>query len=139
MPKIVIQKWYRRIMCVKGKVLKKLGNLKIMIGVIEMANAVFLNLYKLKKGVNVEDFKVVAKRLVDEEISKNKGFVSSTLMVDGDSWVDTIVFETKDDLVAFEEGAKKPSELANQFYSHINFMAKGNTLKRLLVVNHVDK
>ena len=57
-------------------------------------------------------------------------------MVDGDTWVDTIVFETKEDLTAFEEGAKKPSELANEFYSFINFMAKGNTMKRLSVVNH---
>jgi len=104
-----------------------------------MKNAVFLNVYKLKKGADVEDFKAAVKRLVEDEISKAKGFVSSTLMVDGDTWVDTIVFETKEDLTAFEEGAKKPSALAKEFYSYINFMARGNTMKRLMVVNTFTK
>ena len=103
-----------------------------------MANTVFLNLYKLKKGASIDDFTAAAKELVDEEISKNKGFISSTLMVDGDTWIDTIVFETMEDLATFETNAQEPSELANQFYSYINFMAKGNTMKRLSVVNHCE-
>ena len=103
-----------------------------------MAKAVFLNLYKLKKGANIEDFTTAAKQLVDGEISKSKGFVSSTLMVDGDTWIDTIIFETMEDLTAFEANAKEPSELANQFYSYINFMAKGNTMKRLSIINHCE-
>ena len=101
-----------------------------------MENAVFLNVYKLKKGANVEDFKAASKRLVEEEISQANGFISSTLMVDGDTWVDTIVFETKEDMTAFETAAKNPSALAKEFYSYINFMARGNTMKRLLVVSH---
>ena len=104
-----------------------------------MENAVFLNVYKLKKGANVEDFKAAAKRLVEDEISKARGFISSTLMVDGDTWVDTIVFETKEDMELFEATAKKPSELAKEFYSYINFMAKGNTMKRLSVVSQIGR
>jgi len=103
-----------------------------------MENAVFLNVYKLKKGANVEDFRMAAKRLVGEEISKSTGFISSTLMVDGDTWVDTIVFETREDLIAFETAAKRPSDLVKEFYSYINFMAKGNKMLKLAVVSNFN-
>ena len=98
-----------------------------------MANAVLLNIYKLKKNASTEDFLVAIENLVVDEISKKKGFVSFRLMVDGDTWVDQVTFETMADLVKFEEDAKNPSEAAQHFYSFINFMAKGGRHHKLTV------
>ena len=91
-----------------------------------MSNAVFSNSYKLKKGASIPDFTLAYEDLVSGEISKIKGYVSSTLLVDGDTWADNVVFETTDDLHAFLAAAEAaqvngPSELAAKFYSFLNF------------------
>jgi len=91
-----------------------------------MPNAVHLNIYKLKKGASVSDFLLAAEKLNNEEISKKKGYVSFKLMADGETWVDTITFETMEDLENFVKASQEPSELARNFYSFINFTAKGN-------------
>jgi len=98
-----------------------------------MSNAVHLNVYKLKKGASVPDFLLAVEKLNNEEISKKKGFISSTLMVDGDTWIDTVTFETMEDLKNFEEASRQPSEAASHFYSFINFTAKGNKHHKLSV------
>ena len=91
-----------------------------------MSNAVHLNIYQLKKGASAPDFLLAVEKLVEEEISKKKGYLSFKLMVDGDTWVDEVTFETMEDLKNFEEAARNPSEHAKHFYSFINFVAKGN-------------
>jgi len=98
-----------------------------------MSKAVHLNIYKLKKKVSTEDFLLAVEKLVSEEISKKKGFISFRLMLDGDTWVDEATFETMEDLKKFEEEAKKPSETAKHFYSFINFMARGGKHHKLTV------
>jgi hypothetical protein len=98
-----------------------------------MSNAVHLNIYKLKKNASAEEFLLAAEKLNNEEISKKKGFVSFRLMLDGDTWVDEVTFETAEDLKIFEEEAQNPSEVAQHFYSFINFMAKGGKHHKLSV------
>ena len=102
-----------------------------------MSQAVHLNIYKLKKNASEEDFLLAVEKLIQEEISKKKGYVSFRLMLDGDTWVDEVTFETMEDLRNFEEEAKNPSEVALHFYSFINFMAKGGKHHKLTVMKNV--
>lgn len=90
-----------------------------------MSQAVYLNRYKLKKGVLLEGFLSASEKLNTEEISKKQRYVSWTLMGNGDSWVDTVIFETMEGLERFEAEAQVSGERAKAFYSYINFMAKG--------------
>ena len=104
-----------------------------------MSQAIHLNIYKLKKGASVSDFLLAAERLLQEEISQKKGYISSELMVDGETWVDMVRFETMEDLKNFEEEAKNPSEAAMHFYSFINFMAKGGKHMKVTVERSYGK
>lgn len=85
-----------------------------------MSNAIYYVSYKLKKGVSIPDFLLSAEKLNNEFISKQKGYISWKQLVDGDTWVDMITFETMDDLNNFKEVSKNPSELAKKFYSFMN-------------------
>lgn len=85
-----------------------------------MSQVVFFNSYKLKKKVSVSDFLLVAETLREEYISKQKGFISSKLAVDGETWADFTIFETMEDAKAFSESSD-PGDLAEKFYSFINF------------------
>ena len=98
-----------------------------------MSNAVHFNIYKLKKDASIPDFLLAIETLVNEEISKKKGYVSCTLMVDGETWIDAATFETEEDLKKFEDESRNPSELASHFYSFINFTAKGNRHHKLSI------
>jgi len=102
-----------------------------------MSKAVHLNIYKLKKNASTEDFLLAVEKLVKEEISKKKGYLSFKLMLDGDTWVDEVTFETMEDLKNFEEEAKNPSQVAQHFYSFINFMAKGGKHHKLTVMKQL--
>ena len=90
-----------------------------------MSKAVYFNTYKLKKGSSAQDFLAAVNDLFTE-IVKNKGCVSSALLVAGETWADYTVFETMDDLNAFVAAAKAASvsgdnEAAQKFYSFLNF------------------
>jgi len=85
-----------------------------------MAKAVFYNAYKLKKGTSIPEFMLAAEQLNKAYISQQKGYVSSKLAVDGETWADFTTFETMDDLNNFLELSRNPNELALQFYSFIN-------------------
>ena len=88
-----------------------------------MPNAVFLNSYKLKKGASVPDFLLAVDRLWNEHISKQKGFISSKLLVDNETWTDFTIFESMDDLNAFLALSEKTggtNDLAENFYSFLN-------------------
>ena len=86
-----------------------------------MAKAVFLNVYKIKKGMSISEFKEVVKELNDGYISKLNGYVSFDLMQDVERgfWSDRTVFETMEDAKAFAT-ACEPNELAEKFYSCLN-------------------
>ena len=85
-----------------------------------MSNAVFYCAFKLKNDVSVPDFLQTAEKLNNEYISKQKGYISWTQLIDGDTWVDFVTFETMDDVKAFEANSGNAGELAMQFFSFID-------------------
>jgi hypothetical protein len=87
-----------------------------------MSNVVFSNTYKLKDGVSVPDFLLAIEKLIKEHISKQKGYISFQLLAEGDTWADSVTFETMDNLNAFLESSQNDrNELAEKFYSFLNF------------------
>jgi len=77
-----------------------------------LSNAVYFVSFRLKKGASVTEFLDAAKKLNDEYISKQPGYVSWKQAVDGETWADMITFETMEDLCKFQEASNNPSELA---------------------------
>jgi len=84
-----------------------------------MSNAVFFNSYKLKKGASIPDFLLAVENLNNEYISKQKGYISFELLVDGETWADSTTFKTMDDAKKFAE-ASDPNGFAEKFYSFLN-------------------
>ena len=84
-----------------------------------MSNVNFFNSYKLKKSVSIPDFLLAVENLNKEYISQQKGYVSFELLVDGDTWADSTIFETMEDAKNFAE-ACEPNEWAEKFYSFLN-------------------
>jgi len=89
-----------------------------------MSNAIYYVSYPLKKDASIPDFLLAAEKLNNEFISKQKGYISWQQYRDGDTWADAITFETMDDLENFKKVSKNPSELAQHFYSFMNFNPK---------------
>ena len=85
-----------------------------------MANVVSFNSYKLQEGASAQDFLLATETLLKEFVSKQKGFISSKTLVDGDTWADFTVFESLDDLKAFVPLCNS-SELARKCYSFMDF------------------
>ena len=85
-----------------------------------MLNAVYFNSYKLKKGASVTEFLLTIEKLFNEYISKKKGFISSKLLVDGDTWADFTIFETMEDSKKFANPTHT-NDLAEKFYSFLDF------------------
>jgi len=69
-------------------------------------------------------FLLAAENLNNEYISKQKGYISWKQLVDGDTWADFIVFETKADARKFKEDSGNAGELAKKFYSFINLNSR---------------
>ena len=86
-----------------------------------MPKSIFCCEYKLKKSTSIEDFLNASKKLNDEYIKKQKGYISWKQLNDCDTWVDLITFETIEDLKSFEANSEtSPNTLALEFYSYIN-------------------
>jgi len=66
-----------------------------------MSNVASFNSYKLRKGASVPDFLLATETLINEFVSKQKGFISFKHLFDGETWADFLVFESMDDLNAF--------------------------------------
>lgn len=84
-----------------------------------MPNVVFFNTYKLRKGASVPDFLLAAEQLNNEYISKQKGYLSFELFVDGDTWADATTFVSMEDAKNFAQ-ADGSNGLAEQFYAFLN-------------------
>ena len=84
-----------------------------------MVNVIFFNSYKLKKGVSTQDFLIAVENLNSNYISKQNGFISFKLLVDGETWADSTTFETMEDAKNFAN-ACEPNEFAEKFYSFLN-------------------
>jgi len=85
-----------------------------------MAKVVSFNTYKLKEGASVPEFLNAMEKLLKEFVSKQKGFISSKALVDGDTWADFTVFESMDDLNAFVPLCNK-NELSRKCFSFMDF------------------
>jgi len=86
-----------------------------------MSNVVFFTSYKLKEGASVPDFLLAKSNLTEQQVSKKKGWISSTYLRDGDTWADYGVWETMEDYKSFILSSRKPTELAKNMYSFIDF------------------
>ena len=84
-----------------------------------MGSVVFFNSYKLKKGISVPNFLLAVENLNNEYISKQKGYISFKLLVDGETWADATTFKTMDDAINFAN-SHTPNEFAEKFYSFLN-------------------
>ena len=84
-----------------------------------MSKVKYSNIYKLKKSASTSDFLTAFENLISGHISKQKGFVSAEIGVDGESWGDSVVFETMEDVKNFLAESKKPNGLATAFYSFL--------------------
>ena len=62
-----------------------------------MSNAVMFITYKLAKDVSAQDFLLASKRVQDDFMSKQKGYLSWKVLADGDTWADLLTWETKED------------------------------------------
>ena len=86
-----------------------------------MSQVVFYNAYKLKEGSSIPDFLEAKGNLTNLQVSKNKGWVSSTYLRDGDTWADYSVWQSMDDLKAFVASARaNPTDLAKKMYAFID-------------------
>lgn len=84
-----------------------------------MSNVVWFISYKLVEGASVPEFLLASEKVHDEILSKQKGFISWKVLVDGDTWVDLITWETMDDAKNGETaGATNPN--AQKYYSFID-------------------
>jgi len=83
-----------------------------------MKNTILFISFKLKEGASVEDFLEATKKLNDEYMSKQKGYISWKQLNEGDTWVDLLTFETLEDAKRIE--SNDPTDLALNFYSFIN-------------------
>ena len=84
-----------------------------------MSNVVWFISYKLVKGASVPDFLRASERVNNEILSKQKGFISWKVLVDGDTWVDLVIWESMDD-AKNGETAGKTNPVAHEFYSFID-------------------
>ena len=62
-----------------------------------MSNAVMFISYKLAKDVPVQDFLLASEKVYNDFMSKQKGYKSWKVLVDGDMWADLLTWETKED------------------------------------------
>jgi len=90
-----------------------------------MPNAVWFISYKLVEGASIPDFLLASEECHNEVLSKKKGFISWKQLIDGDTWVDLVTWETMDDAKSAENDDSEPNPAAQKFYSFINF----NSLK----------
>jgi hypothetical protein len=99
-------------------------------GHIIMPNTVWFISYKLKKDVSVEDFLLASEKCHNEVLSKQNGFISWEVLLDGDTWVDLVKWETVEDAKNGETaGATNPA--SHEFYSFIDFNSLKNQVYSL--------
>jgi len=77
-----------------------------------MSNAVWFISYKLVKGTSVPDFLAASEECSNEVLSKKKGFISWKVLIDGDTWVDLVTWETMEDAV----NAQSDDDMSNPMY-----------------------
>ena len=72
-----------------------------------MARVHIYHSYKLKEGKSEQDFLRVAEKFSNDASLKTKGFISWTLLRDGEMWADILVYESMDDFENASESIHK--------------------------------
>ena len=85
-----------------------------------MPNAVWFISYKLVEGASVPDFLLASKACNDAVLSKRPGFISWKVLVDCDTWVDLVTWETMEDAKNAENDTGEINPTAQKFYSFID-------------------
>jgi len=85
-----------------------------------MHNAVWFISYKLVEGASISEFLQASEKCHDEVLSKKKGFISWKVLVDGDTWVDLVTWETMEDAIDGESDDGEQNPVASKFYSFID-------------------
>jgi len=85
-----------------------------------MVKVASYNTYKLKEGTSIPEFLEAMDKLLKEFVSKQKGFVSSKALRDGDTWADFTIFESMDDLNNFVPLCNR-NELSRKCFSFMDF------------------
>lgn len=62
-----------------------------------MANTVEFASFNLKKGASVTDFLLVSDKFNNIFLSKQKGYISRKLLLIGEMWADSVLWETMED------------------------------------------
>ena len=62
-----------------------------------MANIIGMVSFTLKKGVSESDFLLVHEKYNREFVSKQNGYITHKLLVNGDKWTDLVIWESMDD------------------------------------------
>ena len=75
--------------------------------------------YKLKENVKKDYFIEQTKKLHDEIISKQKGFISWEHFLDGEVWTDFVLWETEEDAKKATTAGQK-NEITKKFYAYID-------------------
>ncbi|MCL2079765.1 MAG: hypothetical protein FWH17_07995 [Oscillospiraceae bacterium] len=85
-----------------------------------MSNAIILTFYKLKDGVSVPDFLLVADKFHEVFVLKQKGVISCKLLANAEMWGDYSVWESMDDFKRADP--QTPDEVAamNEYFSYID-------------------
>ena len=91
----------------------------------------FVTFY-LKKKISISDFLIMSDKFNKEFLSKQKGYISRKLLVDGDMWSDLVLWETMDDAknainISYNDA------VAREYVSMLGFNKKGCMLHHLSV------
>jgi hypothetical protein len=62
-----------------------------------MSNVVEFASFSLKKGVSVSDFLLVSDKFNSVFLSTQKGYISRKLLLGGEMWADSVLWETMED------------------------------------------
>jgi hypothetical protein len=81
-----------------------------------MSNAIEFVSFNLRKGKTVEDFLLVSDKFNREFLSKQKGYISRKLLVDGQKWADYVLWESKED-VQYAQKIARDDALAREYIS----------------------
>lgn len=72
-----------------------------------MSNAVEFVAFNLKEGISVSDFLLVSDKFNAEFLSKQKGYISRKLLLEGEKWADFVLWETVEDIQNAYKAAEK--------------------------------
>jgi len=84
-----------------------------------MSNVVEFVSFNLKKGVLVSDFLLEADKFNSEFLSSQKGYISRKLIVDGEMWADSVLWETEEDVIKAYEIADE-NAVAREYFSFMD-------------------